>query len=1137
MRRGLLSAAAAGPVLALAGLASAACPASGDSTASVHGDITVPSGCTVAPKANAAGLTLNSNNSVTVAAGGSVANKDVNNTIGILVEGGVTGNLTNSGTISLDMSYTPVTEPNGVVGGAFATGTDRIGIDVEGAAPLNGSITNATGAAITVQGKDSEGILVNAGLTGSLIDDGKISVTGNADTAIEVNGAIAGNLTTGDAISATGVGSRGLVTTAAIGGQLAIGSTVTSTAYRLTTLPAYTTLQKLGSGQLQQGGAAVSIGGDVAHGVTVAPAFSTTSGNTTTTTAAGVVTVFGGAPALVIGAAGAPITIGNNAAQSFGNLTDTTYENYGLYIGGDVEASGVYSKVNTPALPAPVSSTALELGVGGGGSVDLSGGLYVTGLVSSTAADATATSILFNSGTTAAGINNVGSITSTVSSNGKVAQTVEGIVIEPGASVQSITNSGLISSTIVLNKQIQGLSGSSYAIVDDSGTVTSITNSGAIDALVTPSNVNFAVNPITQSIDVSHSTTGVAITQNPSTSYGTEPAAQFTGVFDKGTLTVKSLAPNSGNLVVGETLYGAGVPAGAKITAEGTGKGGTGTYTVSTSVSVAAENVLAAGPIPHITGDIIFGGGANSLTINSGNFTGAVTQASPSGTLALSVAEPVGSSAIVDITAPVSRNGVSTAEGHTLTSLAVGSGGELLAATDPTFAIGGAQPTALFNLAPTGGTASFANGAQIGLTLDRIQSVPQATYVFVQTDGAPGALSVGNLNEKTLVNAPFLYTASTTVVTNGSGYAQDLDVTLTLKTPQQLGLNQAGASAFPGVFGSLENNTGIGDAIIGATNNYQFLQLYNQLLPNQMIGTFESIETATQKIANLTEQTPDKGTRIPGSSLWLQEINSTIKRNDGATLGETDQMFGLVGGAEKASPSGGAIGVTLAYLNIGGVNVDEPITGHVISNLAEVGAYYRQAWGGLRFSVRAGGGYGWFNEKRPFVTASTSELAYGSWGGFFGDAHAGLAYEAHLGRFVITPQLSADYLYLNQSSYNEFGGGPGFDMSLGQRTSERMTAAALVSFGAQYGKDTWFRPEIYGGYRAVAFGNIANTVAVFQGGDPFSLAPGDANGGWLVVGFSLKAGTPLSYVAIEGEADLSQAEQRYDVYLSGRALF
>jgi hypothetical protein len=100
-----------------------------------------------------------------------------------------------------------------------------------------------------------------------------------------------------------------------------------------------------------------------------------------------------------------------------------------------------------------------------------------------------------------------------------------------------------------------------------------------------------------------------------------------------------------------------------------------------------------------------------------------------------------------------------------------------------------------------------------------------------------------------------------------------------------------------------------------------------------------------------------------------------------------------------------------------------------------------------------------------------------------------------------------------------------------------MTGAAIVTVGTQYGHDAWFRPELFGGYRQVFFGNIANTTAAFTGGTPFTLATGNLNGGWVVAGFSLKAGTPLSYVAIEGEADLKSNEQQYDVFLSGRTMF
>jgi len=100
-----------------------------------------------------------------------------------------------------------------------------------------------------------------------------------------------------------------------------------------------------------------------------------------------------------------------------------------------------------------------------------------------------------------------------------------------------------------------------------------------------------------------------------------------------------------------------------------------------------------------------------------------------------------------------------------------------------------------------------------------------------------------------------------------------------------------------------------------------------------------------------------------------------------------------------------------------------------------------------------------------------------------------------------------------------------------------MTGSAVLTFGAQYGHDVWFRPEFFGGYREVFFGNIASTVANFTGQAPFLLSPGDINGGWLVTGFSLKAGSQLSYIALEGEADLRQNEQRYNIYLAARAMF
>jgi hypothetical protein len=1127
MRRVLLTAAAAGPLFALlGGVAYAECPTAGQTTSGSN--ITVSSGCTVKPTAGGTGVTLNSNNNVTVSDGGAIHATDVNNATGILVQGGTTGNVDNAGSILLDMSFAPQIEGNtGLTGGPFATGTGRIGIDVTGPGPFNGSVTNDTTGSITIQGNNSTGILLQTGITGSLIDPGGIVMTGNATTGINIRGAVGGDVSITGGVSATGVGAQGVVTSAPIGGQLVIGGTITTTGYRSTTgNPASTgaaaaaisqgfqapptQTAPLAADQLLQGGSGVIVGGSVGGGVMVNGANTTGSGSSATTTSAGAINEFGGAPAMIVGAPGQSITIGNNATDPFG-----------LTVGGAISASGVYDKLTTPNLPAPVPATALVLGQGG--AVNLSGGLHVGGgaQVTATAFDAGATAIQIGAGTTAGAIANEGSITATVS--GSTPQTAMAITIAPGAQVGAINNAGNILATITDTAPTTGVAG---AIIDQSGTVSQITNTGQITAALNSANIRFAITGPTTAIDVSHAVGGTSIVQTPALTFQGNAPAQFSGSIAAQVLTVSKVS--SGTLFVGETLFGPGIAQGTTITAFGTGTGGTGTYTINTAQTLGSEALSASAALPAITGDILFGAGANSLDVEAGSTTGAVTELPGQRNFVLTVAGQPGSTAAVDIT---------KAETHQVTSLNVGAGGALTAEVDPSFAVGAANPTPIFDAtvhsgqSGPDGTVTIASGAQVGVALDRIQAAPSATYIFAQTSGAPGALNIGSING-VIANAPFLYSATSS--TNGA----DLFVTLNLKTPQQLGLNASGAAAFNSIFQALSVNNTIGNAIIAPTTKPAFLTLYNQLLPDQGIGTFDSLQAATEKISSLISQPPDAGVRIAGSSAWLQEVNQEIKRDDGATLGSTDKLFGLVGGYEKMGAGGGAIGVSLAYLNIGDAGVFEPVAGNLVANLAEVGAYYRRAWGDFHFSLRGAGGFGWFNERREFVTTAVDEIAYAGWNGYFGDAHAGAEYEFHLGHFHVRPEISADYLYLHQMGYNEFGaGGPGFNLTVGPRTSDQMTAAAILSIGGQYGHDIWFRPELFGGYRIVAFGDIASTVAAFSGGAPFTLLPGDTNGGWLVAGFSLKAGTPLSYVAIEGEADLRSNEQRYDIYFSGRAMF
>ena len=1116
-----MTAVAAAPLMfAVAGPALAACPAAGTTTSST-GNVEIPTSCTVAPKAGATGVTLDSNNNVTIDNGGVIASTDTDNTTGILVQGGNTGSVTNNGTINLLSSFTPSTNSQtGLQDGAFSSGTGRFGIRVVGPGVFTGDITNGGGASITVEGNNSFGISIETGLNGSLVDSGTVTVLGDQTVGVNVAGAVSGSVSTSAAISATGVGAQGLVTSAPIAGSLTIGASVTSSAYRSTTAPTNATaLSDLTATQVQQGGSPVVVGSNVLGGITVSGPITSGSGSTATTTAAASITEFGSAPAIRIGAAGQAVTIGNTSADPFG-----------LVIAGSVSAAGVYEQKTTPNLPGPVPATALLLGAGG--AVNLSGGVHVTGSVAATALDAQATAIEFGSGTTAALLANDNTITAAVTAD--KGASVEGVLIDAGANVGAINNTGSISATITDSVSTNG---AAAAIDDRSGSVTSIHNTGQIIAALVPTDTSFVLTGPTTAINVANSLNGVTITQTPSLTFGGTPGPHFTGSISGTTLTVSAVA--AGTLAVGETLYGSGLTAATTIVSEGTGTGAAGTYVVSNSQTVSSEALSAAGPVPSITGDILLGASTpaspNSLDIETGSMKGALSE------LVTAVNPATGATVSTDRNFNFTINNATVdltrAELHQVTSLNIGSGAVITAAVDPTFAIGAANPTPIFDTtvhAGQGGpdgVAIFAGGAQVGISLDALQTAPVAKYVFVQTSGAPGSLSVGNLNQALLANAPFLYTAST------SADSANLYVTVSLKSAQQLGLNASGTAAFSAVFNALEHDSRLADAIIQPTTQAGFLSLYNQLLPDQGLGTFEALEAATQKIANLTGQTPDAGTRIAGGSAWLQEVNETVKRSNGTTLGETDKVFGLVSGYEKMGAGGGAAGVTLAYLNIQDLGVFEPIGGRLVTQLLEAGAYYRRAWGGLRFSVRAAGGYAWFDEHREFVTTGVSEISGGRWNGYFGDAHAGLAYEARLGRFYFRPELSADYLYLNENAHADAGAGPGFDLSIAQRVSDRMTASAIMAFGTQYGHDAWFRPEIFGGYREVVMGNLASTTAVFAGGLPFTLSPGDTKGGWLTAGFALKAGTPLSYVALVGETDLRRDEQRYDVYLSGRAMF
>ena len=235
----------------------------------------------------AAGDAVTVNSSNTVSNEGAIGFTNLDNSVGILVQGGNTGQVTNTGSIAVTETYVSPADPNndGLTDGVFAQGTNRIGISVVGAAPFTGGIT--TTGSIVVHGNNSFGIEVAAPITGDLqmltvtpsatagaapaVATGSIATIGDASVGLNITptGGVGGNMSL-TSVSSTGVGAQAVVIDGAVGGGIDISGTVTSTGYRTTVRssdPAVSVLYT--AAEMQQGGTTVSIGANVGGGLIV----------------------------------------------------------------------------------------------------------------------------------------------------------------------------------------------------------------------------------------------------------------------------------------------------------------------------------------------------------------------------------------------------------------------------------------------------------------------------------------------------------------------------------------------------------------------------------------------------------------------------------------------------------------------------------------------------------------------------------------------------------------------------------------------------------------------------------------------------------------------------------------------------
>jgi hypothetical protein len=1146
-------------------------------------NIDIASGGSISPTvAGTAAATLNSNNTLT--SEGAIGFSNLDNVVGIRVDGGNAGLLNNSGTITINESYVAPTNPNtGIAYGDWASGGNRIGILVGGAGSFAGAVFN-TGA-IAVTGNSSYGILVDApilgdfhglvvtpatGTTAATIASGSITVTGNNSVGFDVspNGGIGGNAyITG--ITARGIGAQGAVINGNVGGTVDISSTIDASGYRSTTRPTtpYFSTQ-YSADQLDQGGSAVSVGASVGHGLIIsAPPLplSTTNldqdnnGVPDSIQGTGLIESEGAAPALQIGSTTKSIELGEVGADA---------NAFGLVIQGNIVANGVYDPLLSPNLPNVVPATAISIGGLGGASTILDGGLHSTGSISATAYQASATAIQLGSGATVPAIVNDGTIVATSTQDNSATTptavtigngpgtitvpapkpvTVTGILINTGANVASLSNSQSITAEL---SGTGGAGGTATAIQDYSGTLSNISNTGNIIGELNQTFVATQMPGTASAIDISRGTGPQTITQSITPALASAAGFSLTTAYTAGSIVSEFdvTANSQGVITDAKNVYVA-------LVATTSGQDPVNNPTLWKQIGTST---------PTIVGSVFFGNGGSTLTVNGGNVVGTtidlgsgvntLTVNGPLTTLENGVAAGVSADGAINVTglviAGTSVEGYIKDEGdHTLTmnvfsglvsdtnpnivnanSINIGANGTLLVAADP------AKNTNTLFI--TTGASKLDSGAQLGLNLLSVQYQQQAKYTVIETAGQ-GTLTAGTFGSGTINNAPYLYTATPSYVASdpNNGGASEVQLTVTRRTPQQLGFNAAEGAALDSVLAAIPANNNIQQAILAQTTEAGLKSVYDQLLPDQGQGIFDALDAAAQSISSLTGSSPDAGTRVPGTSLWLQEVNERVNRTGVDSVGSNSQLLGLVAGYEHDGVAGGALGLTLAYMNAQETDTDAAVGAQVIGSMVEGGVYYRRATGPLTVSMRGAAGYAWFGDDRRFITANAFDQATSSWGGVFFDGHLGASYQVGFGRYYIRPEVSADYLRLDEGAHTDVGGGPGFDLVVADRDSTRFSGQAIMVLGTQWGRVSWLRAEISGGYREVFAGEVGDTTANFADGNPFTLPSDPDQGGWATFGFALKTGTPYSYVALEGNADLRAGEQRYDLRIAGRSLF
>lgn len=989
-------------------------------------------------------VTINSSNTFEIEDTGSIAMINAaDGATAVLVEAGNTTTITIAGAIAVTDSLEQYedTDGDGIPDGPFATGSGRYGIRLIGAGDVTGNIDLLSGASILVEGNESFGISLESNLIGNLINLGSVRVVGDNSMAVRALGNVDGNVYLGGSISTTGGGSTAIGMFGDITGGLSIQGSITSTGYRYTSRPTQEVIDKLDADDLLQGGPAVIIAGNVAGGVTLGRPPTNEDPDNPDEDGDGVpdaeegtaqITVYGEAPAILVGSATQDVTLG---------LVGTGDLAYGFINQGEVTAQGIYDGV---------TANGIRFGVDGGHAVIIEGGILNAGTVAALAYNADSVGVRLADGVTTPQFINDGALTAASAST--VNSTVTTLLIEAGANLPTFINNG----------QFLASSGGGTAdltgVLDLSGTLTSITNTGSMQANIFANDDGDPITGTATLINVEANTTGVTIIQDGIV----DPDSD--GVDTDGDGVPDSAEPS----MVGAILLGSGADV----------------------VDIRNGTVLS---------DISFGDGLDTLSITGGAFVrGGLTDSD--GLLDITVADGV-----LDLSQTTTTD---------ISNLTIGSEGRFVVSID-----GNNNTASGFNVS---GTATIEDGAELGV---RFTSLIDGPSRFTVIDA--GTLNFGNLDmDGIAANAPYLF-----ILDAGADLPNNqVYIDVRRRTAEEAGFISVEASAYDAIYEALDRDSRVLAAFINQTGRDDFINLYEQMLPDHSGGPLLSLASGVDAVTRAL--VGRNASAQPGeTSAWVQEITFYADKDKTDTYGFRSEGFGVAGGVEYGT-SNGAVGVSIAFTSSDLEDPESEAQENLTANLVELGLYWRAQGQYWTTWARAAAGYASFDATRQLVGDGLNITNESSWNGFTLAAAGGASYEREYGRFTLRPEVYAEYFSLSEDARQEFGGGDGFDLIIDERDGHMFSAVAAMNIAYTIDENSWLKPEFRIGWRQNISVDPGSTIARFASGGPsFSLDPDTIEGGGPIIGFRLNVGNELGMLSVSADAEMIGDYMRYMLLL------